>query len=110
MVIDGACTIEKATAHLNFAGTANDLVFDMHLVPPTLTKGKIGTGYISHNLYREPFALLVIVAPYYCYAWVINGKNLRQVHCYPYLTYRRENYFFVTKMFTDAKQYNVSSH
>lgn len=33
--IDGTHTIEKATAHLTFPGTANDLVFDIHLIPPT---------------------------------------------------------------------------
>lgn len=41
VVIDATCTIEKATAHLKFSGTANDLVFDMHLVPPTLTIGDL---------------------------------------------------------------------
>lgn len=39
VVIDGTHTIEKATAHLTFSGTADDLVFDIHLIPPTLNKG-----------------------------------------------------------------------
>ena len=37
--INGTHTVEKATAHLQFSGALNELVFDIHLVPPTPTKG-----------------------------------------------------------------------
>ena len=37
--INGTHTVEKTTAHLSFSGTLSDLVFDIHLVPPTLRKG-----------------------------------------------------------------------
>ena len=38
---DGKRTFEKATAHLTFSGMMSDLVFDIPLVPPTLTKGEL---------------------------------------------------------------------
>ena len=41
IVIDGKHTFEKATARLTFSGTMSDLVFDIPLVPPTLTKGEL---------------------------------------------------------------------
>ena len=37
--IDGRHTLEKATARLEFSGTASELVFDVHLVPSTLMTG-----------------------------------------------------------------------
>lgn len=39
VVIDGTHTFEKATAHITFSGTESDLVFDIHLIPPTPNKG-----------------------------------------------------------------------
>ena len=39
VVINGQHTTQKATAHITFSGTANDFVFDIHLIPPTLVKG-----------------------------------------------------------------------
>ena len=58
VVIDGKHTFEKATGHLTFSGTTSDLVFDILLVPPTLTMGEL----IRHTMWEMWGSLTIMLS------------------------------------------------